>query len=150
MATRELYADIIETRGHISRMTAVDLVQEGDAMVLRPPATLDLPAAAALWRPMLGAVAERRVTIDASGVTKLDSAGAVLLLEAAGGSELRPPQDAKAAATLERMRLALAAAPPPKPARPQGELSGRGHARHAGHARPPLADAPGGGAAPSG
>jgi hypothetical protein len=31
-------------------MTAVDLVQEGDAMVLRPPATLDLPAAAALWR----------------------------------------------------------------------------------------------------
>jgi len=97
-------------------MTAVDLVQEGGAMVLRPPATLDLPAAAALWQPVMTAVADQPVTIDASGVTRLDSAGAVLLLEAAGEGELRPPNNENAAATLERMRRALAAAPPPKPA----------------------------------
>jgi len=104
--------------GHISAMTAVDLVQEGDALVLRPPATLDLATAAALWRPMLDAVAARPVTIDATAVTHLDSAGAVLLLQAAdasGRAEWRPPTEPRAAATLERMRRALAAAPPPRP-----------------------------------
>ena len=55
--------------------------------------------------------------IDASGVTRLDSAGAVLLLEAAaaGPGELREPTDQSAAATLARMRTALAAAPAPVP-----------------------------------
>ncbi len=67
-------------------MTVVDLVQEGEALVLRPPATLDLAMAARLWRPMLDAVAAKPVTIDASAITRLDSAGAVLLLQAAAAS----------------------------------------------------------------
>ena len=79
------------------------------------PAELDIAAAAAVWEPTLAA-ARGGGTIDASGVTRLDSAGAVLLLEAeAGGAALREPTDKTALATLARMRDALAAAPPTAP-----------------------------------
>ena len=86
---------------------------------MRPPAELDLAAAAAAWEPTLAA-AQAGGTIDASGVTRLDSAGAVLLLEAAaaGNAELREPTDKTAAATLARMRTALEAAPAVPPAPP--------------------------------
>ncbi len=63
--------------------------------ILRPPAELDTLAAAAAWEPTMAA-ARAGNTIDASGVTKLDSAGAVLLLEAAAAAtqgSLREPSD---------------------------------------------------------
>ena len=86
------------------------------------PAALQLGAAALAWEPTLAA-ARGASGIDASGVTQLDSAGAVLLLEAAAlGSGkaprqgfLKEPSDPAAAATLARMRTALEAAPPAVP-----------------------------------
>ena len=79
------------------------------------PLTLDLAAAATVWEATL-ARAKAGETIDASGVTRLDSAGAVLLLEAAAkGATLREPTDEAAVATLARMRTALESAPPAVP-----------------------------------
>lgn len=82
---------------------------------IEAPATLDLAAAAGLWQATLAA-SKAGPVLDASGVGHLDSAGAVLLLEAERrGATLRAPQDETAAATLARMRAALDAAPPAPP-----------------------------------
>ena len=86
---------------------------------LRLAGALDITAAAGAWTQLIQAASTGQPSLDASGLTALDSAGAVLLLEAqhaAGDTSLTPPTDARMAATLERMRQALAAAPPPKPA----------------------------------
>ncbi len=73
--------------------------------------TLDITAAAAMWRQVMQAAPR---AIDARKITRLDSAGAVLLLEAARlhNATLTPPEDATAGGVLARMQKALAAAPP--------------------------------------
>lgn len=86
--------------------------------ILRFTGPLDLAAAARAWGPVMQAARAGQARLDASAVTALDSAGAVLLLEAehaAAGTTVTPPTDPRMAATLERMRRALAAAPPPRP-----------------------------------
>jgi len=80
---------------------------------------LDAAAAARLWRPASRAAAEaRRLVIDASGVTNLDTAGAALLLHLAAmvpGTRIEPPAAAPLAELLARSRRALAEPPPPPP-----------------------------------
>jgi phospholipid/cholesterol/gamma-HCH transport system permease protein len=101
---------------------------EGRRM-LRVSGVLDTAAAAALWRPLLEAARGRSLLLDARGVTTLDSAGAVLLLEASRAgrdTHTEPPDAAAPRAVLARMRTALDSAPP-QPAPPEvGPITGLG------------------------
>lgn len=87
-------------------------IREGGAL-LAVSGRLDAAAAAGLWpEAMKAGGAARR--LDLSGLAALDSAGAVLLLQAAPEAEITGAPDA-ALALLDRTRRALAAAPPPPP-----------------------------------
>ncbi len=97
---------------------AVTTEAEAGATTLRFSGPLDLTAAAGAWAEVMRSAHKGRLTLDASAVTALDSAGAVLLLEAeqaSASATLTPPGDERMVATLDRMRRALAAAPQPKP-----------------------------------
>ncbi|MCS6890270.1 MAG: ABC transporter permease [Rhodovarius sp.] len=93
--------------------------QEAGGRVLVVSGRLDVHAAASLWRQMLAAARRPGLcALDARGLSALDSAGAVLLIEAqraAGGIALIPPELPSARAALERMARGLRAAPLPPP-----------------------------------
>lgn len=95
----------------------LETTQENGTRVLRFTGALDARAAAEDWAPAQRA-ANGRYVLDASGVTKLDAAGAALLAGLPGEPEWREPEDEAARAALARFRDALATvkpAPPPKP-----------------------------------
>ncbi len=93
----------------------LDVVEGAGGRVLRFAGRLDAAAAARLWPAAMAAGAGGSVTaLDLTAVESLDSAGAVLLLEAAPEAEARGAAD-EVAAVLDRTRRALAAAPPPPP-----------------------------------
>jgi len=98
---------------------------EGGRLVLRFAGALDTPTAAARWEEAHRAAgAGAPLTIDAAGVTSLDSGGAALLVSLArlaGEAEWREPSEAAPRGALERFRNAIPAAPAaprPKPFQP--------------------------------
>lgn len=95
----------------------------GGRLCLRFTGVLDSAEAAARWQEaMRAAKGATQITLDARGVTRLDSGGAALLVSLAGEeAEWQAPEDANARAALERFRKAITSAPPPpkpKPFRP--------------------------------
>jgi phospholipid/cholesterol/gamma-HCH transport system permease protein len=91
----------------------LDLAEDGGARVLRVTGRLDAAAAARLWPLAMAAAAGGPVAaLDLAGLESIDTAGAVLLLEAAPDAQARGAVP-EVAALLERTRRALAAAPPP-------------------------------------
>ena len=88
-------------------------------LCLRFAGVLDNNVAAERWAEATRAAkAAAQITIDASGVTALESGGAALLVSLAGEqTEWREPEEANARAALARFRAALTTAPPP--ARPR-------------------------------
>ena len=97
---------------------------------LRFSGALDTGFASAQWVQAHRAAAGAAITLDARGVTMMDSAGAALLvsLSRQGDATWLEPADATAAKALARFRAALATEPsPPKP-RPFRPLSAIGAA----------------------
>ncbi|HWT07918.1 MAG TPA: ABC transporter permease [Roseomonas sp.] len=93
----------------------IETRMEGGSRVLHASGRIDTAAAARLWPlAMKEAAGEPIAALDLSGLEAIDSAGAVLLLSAAPGAELRGAPD-QAAAVLERTRKALDTIPPPAP-----------------------------------
>lgn len=91
----------------------LDVIEEAGGRVLRLAGRLDAAAAARLWPAAMAASARGPLTeIDLGEVEALDSAGAVLLLEAAPEAVARGATG-EVSAVLDRTRAALAAAPPP-------------------------------------
>lgn len=91
----------------------LDLAEDGGARVLTATGRIDAAAAARLWPAAMTAAAGGPVAVlDLSALEAIDTAGAVLLLEAAPDAEARGAAP-EVAALLDRTRRALAAAPPP-------------------------------------
>ena len=105
---------------------------EAGRLVLRFSGTLDTAAAASGWDEAHRATkAGAPVTLDAAGVTQLDSGGAALLVSLArraGEAEWREPEEANPRAALERFRKAIPPEPPPPPPRPFRPLTAIGAA----------------------
>ena len=103
---------------------------EAGRLLLRFSGVLDTPTAVARWEEAHRAAqkASTPLTIDAGGVTRLDSGGAALLVSLArlgGETEWREPTEAGPRGALERFRKAIppeAAPPKPKPFRPLTEI----------------------------
>ncbi len=106
----------------------LDTLEESGTRVLRVAGRLDAAAAARLWPAAMAAGADGPVgALDLAGLESLDSAGAVLLIEAAPDAEERGA-DREVAAVLERTRRALVAAPPPAPPPPWRPITAIGRA----------------------
>lgn len=89
---------------------------------------LDAAAVARLWPQATAAAREGTVTaLDLSALEGIDTAGAVMLLQAAPEAATRGAS-ATVAAELERTRKALATVPPPPPPPPFHPVSAIGHA----------------------
>lgn len=105
---------------------------EAGRLVLRFSGALDTAAAASGWDDAHRATkAGAPVTLDAAGVTQLDSGGAALLVSLArqaGEAEWREPTEATPRAALERFRKAIPPEPPPPPPRPFRPLTAIGAA----------------------
>jgi phospholipid/cholesterol/gamma-HCH transport system permease protein len=106
----------------------LETLEESGTRVLRVAGRLDAAAAARLWPAAMAAGADGPVgALDLAGLESLDSAGAVLLIEAAPDAEERGA-DREVAAVLDRTRRALAAAPPPAPPPPWRPITAIGRA----------------------
>ena len=91
----------------------LEVTKDPAGRMLRVSGRLDSAATARLWPSAMAAGAGDSVAVlDLSALESLDSAGAVLLIEAAPKAEPRGAAE-EVAAVLERTRRALAAAPPP-------------------------------------
>lgn len=105
---------------------------EAGRLVLRFAGVLDTPTAAARWdEAHKAAQGSQPITIDAAGVTQLDSGGAALLLSLARrdeAAEWREPTEAAPRGTLERFRKAIPAPAPPARPRPFRPLTAIGAA----------------------
>ena len=101
---------------------------EGGSRILRASGRLDTEAAARLWPVTMKAAEGEPITaLDLAGLEAIDSAGAVLLLTAAPGAEMRGAPE-QAAAVLERTRKALETIPPPGPPPPWHPITAIGRA----------------------
>ncbi len=90
---------------------------------------IDIAAAARLWTPtMRAARGTQGLTIDLAGVEEVDTAGAVLLLSAAGAAHQGALQGASPAVekVLDRTGAALKAAPPAPPPPRMNPIAGLG------------------------
>ena len=90
----------------------IDLTEDDGARVLTAAGRLDASAVARLWPAAMATGGAPIAVLDLTSVESIDSAGAVLLLEAAPEAQLRGAAP-EVAALIERTRRALAAAPPP-------------------------------------
>ncbi len=116
----------------------IEAQEEGGRRVLRASGRIDIETAARLWPEATKlAAGEPFAAFDLSGVTTIDSAGAVLLLTAAPQAELRGAPE-QAAAVLERTRRALGTAPAEAPPQPWHPITAIGR-RTVGAARDALA-----------
>jgi phospholipid/cholesterol/gamma-HCH transport system permease protein len=105
----------------------IELLEDPAGRVLRVSGRLEAAAAARLWEAALVAARGGVSVLDLAGLETLDSAGAVLLLQAAPEATLRDAGP-EVAAVMERTRRALAAAPPPPPPPPWRPITAIGHA----------------------
>ena len=96
---------------------------EAGRLVLRFSGALDTAAATSGWDAAHRAArAGTPLTLDAAGVTQLDSGGAALLVSLArqaGEAEWREPQEAAPRGALERFRRAIPPEPPPAKPKPK-------------------------------
>ncbi|WP_230166832.1 ABC transporter permease [Roseomonas sp. CECT 9278] len=106
----------------------LDILDEPGGRVLRLAGRLDVTEAGRLWPVAMAAAAQGPVAaIDLGGLEFLDSAGAVMLVEAAPQAEMRGAA-AEVAAVLDRTRRALATVPPPPEAPPWRPITAIGRA----------------------
>ncbi len=90
----------------------LDVTEDGGARVLKAIGRLDATATARLWSAAMAAGSGPVAALDLAALDAIDTAGAVMLLQAAPDAELRGATP-EIAAVIDRTRRALAAAPPP-------------------------------------